>query len=271
MSGAYIVWSHDIEEEGILGQVLDAADDGIAFGGRILKGGIQDVQIFEGLVDFDAEGGKVSQRFVLDDRCIRRVIWDQDCTGNLKEALLGASEMRGEVGIKGVGERWSSGLGGMDKWMEGQKVVEGGEDSLADAASSLEAMSDCFWVRLPRASVAVARSKMSMEGGVLWRVMSLSMFFKRRAALAISWSVWAARVVVADAMVPEKADWEEVMALRSLRVLACWVKIASMNVLVGVRSGRMLERKGVSLAAMASEMVEALVSRMFSSMRNAAA
>jgi len=31
--------------------------------------------------------------------------------GGLKEALLGASKMRGEVGIKGVGERRSSGLG----------------------------------------------------------------------------------------------------------------------------------------------------------------
>jgi len=160
--------------------------------------------------------------------------------------------------------------GGMDEWTEGQEVVEGGEDSLADATSSLEVMSDCFWVRLPRASMVAARSKTSMEGGVSWRVMSLSMFSKRQAALAIRWSVWAARVVVADVMVPEKADWEEVMALRLLRVLACWVEIALMNVLVGVRSGRMPERKGVSLAAMASEMVEALVSRMFSSMRNAA-
>jgi len=161
--------------------------------------------------------------------------------------------------------------GSMDEWMEGQEMVEGGEDSLADAAPSLEAMSDCFWVRLLRASVAAARSETSMEGRVSWRVMSLSMFSKRRVALAISWSVWAARVVVVDTTVPEKADWEEVMVLRSLRVLACWVKIASMNVLIGVRSGRMPERKGVSLAAMASEIVEALVSRMFSSMRNAAA
>ena len=169
------------------------------------------------------------------------------------------------MALKVLGSGGVLAWGGMDEWMEG------GEDSLADAASSLEAMSDCFWVRLLRASVAAARSETSTEGRVSWRVMSLSMFSERRAALAISWSVWAARVVVADVMVSEKADWEEVMALRSLRVLACWVEIASMNVLVGVRSRRMPERKGVSLAAMASEMVEALVSRMFSSMRNAAA
>jgi len=174
------------------------------------------------------------------------------------------------LALKVLGSGGVLAWGGMDEWMEGQEVVEGGEDSLADVASSLEAMSDCFWVRLLRASVA-ARSETSTEGRVSWRVMSLSMFSERRAALAISWSVWAARVVVADVMVSEKADWEEVMALRSLRVLACWVEIASMNVLVGVRSRRMPERKGVSLAAMASEMVEALVSRMFSSMRNAAA
>ena len=96
------------------------------------------------------------------------------------------------------------------------------------------------------------------------------MFSDRKAALTRSWSVWVARVVAVNLMVSKKVDWEEVMALRSLRVLACWVGIASMNVLVGVRSGRMSERRGVSLVAMASEMIEALVSRTFSSMRNAA-
>ena len=34
------------------------------------------------------------------------------------------------------------------------------------------------------------------------------------------------------------------MFLRSLRVVACWVKMASMKVLIGVRSGRALDRRG---------------------------
>ena len=161
--------------------------------------------------------------------------------------------------------------GCVDDWMEGQETVEEGGDSLDDTVLSLEAMSDCFWVRLLRASVAAARSETSIEGRILWRVISLSMFSERRAALARSRSVWVARVVAAEVMVSDREDWEEVMALSSLRVLACWVETASMNVLVGVRSGRMSERRGVSLAVMASEMMEALVSRMFSSMRKAAA
>ena len=106
--------------------MLDATDDGIAFGGRILKGGIQNVQTFEGLVDFNAEGGKVSRGFVLGDRCIGWVIWDQNRTGGLKEALLSVSEMRGEVGIKGVGEWRSSGLGGYGQVDGGPRGGGGG-------------------------------------------------------------------------------------------------------------------------------------------------
>jgi len=61
----------------------------------------------------------------------------------------------------------------IDEKREGQEV--GGEedrevDNFMDAALSLEIMSDCFWVRLPRAFMVAARSEMSVEEDVLRRV-----------------------------------------------------------------------------------------------------
>jgi len=48
---------------------------------------------------------------------------------------------------------------------------ENGEvDNFVDAASSLEAILACFWVRLPRASTVAARREMSVEDRVLGRV-----------------------------------------------------------------------------------------------------
>jgi len=43
-------------------------------------------------------------------------------------------------------------------------------DNFMDIALSLKAMSDCFWMRLPRASVVAARSEMSAEDGVSERL-----------------------------------------------------------------------------------------------------
>jgi len=43
-------------------------------------------------------------------------------------------------------------------------------DNFVDAASSLEAMSACFWVRSPRVSAVAARREMSVEDWILGRV-----------------------------------------------------------------------------------------------------
>jgi len=74
-------------------------------------------------------------------------------------------------------------------------------------------------------------------------------------------------VVAADKMVSDIAEWKDVMVLRSLRVLAWWVTMVSMKVFIRERSGRMLDKMEVSLAATPSEMAKALMSKMFSSMR----
>jgi len=42
-----------------VGQVLDAANNGAASGLGILKIGLDDIQIFKGFVDLDAEVGEV--------------------------------------------------------------------------------------------------------------------------------------------------------------------------------------------------------------------
>jgi len=97
------------------------------------------------------------------------------------------------------------------------------------------------------------------------------MAVERQVTLVKSWAAWAAKVVAVDEIVSEIAEWEEVMVLRSLRVLAWWVAMASMKIFIGERSGRMLDKRGVSLAAMASGIAEVLVSKMFSLMRKAAA
>jgi len=73
------------------------------------------------------------------------------------------------------------------EWREGQKMGEreegaGEVESFADMALSLEVISDCFWVRLLRASVVAARSEISVEA-ISGKVASLSMDAERQVTL----------------------------------------------------------------------------------------
>ena len=151
-------------------------------------------------------------------------------------------------------------------WREGQTVVErvgegvGVMDSFAEMVSSLDTMSDCFWVKSLRMFVVSLRSVRlvevaelgieELEVGSVGTAVSLSKMVER-------WSV----------LVRIRLVWEE----RVLRVLACWEETASRNTLVEDGSGRALEMRGDIFLATTSEMREAVVSSMFSSMRKAAA
>ena len=63
----------------------------------------------------------------------------------------------------------------------------------------------------------------------------------------------------------------ETNSLRSLRVVACWVEMASRKFLAVVTSAREVERRGANLAETASEMVLTFESKMSSSRMKAAA
>ena len=93
-----------VKEEGVVVQMLNAADDGCLLVGVVLKGKFQYVEFFKSFVEFGTEVRDVSWRLAWCDCGVRGVVWDEDGAAGLDKSLLGMSKVGREVGIVGIGE-----------------------------------------------------------------------------------------------------------------------------------------------------------------------